>query len=161
MWELTEEEQEERVRLYLERIEMFLTQVRGWCEARQLVIKAFSFVGSEEGLPDYTVPYFLISLPNGRKLCELKPTGALTLTGQGRIDLKGRIDRHIFIYHVDDRPIVDGRRWLADESIHGRLARGVNGSGWYWLENRALRQKFVDETLFFDILSDAANHEIV
>ncbi|CAM2156604.1 conserved protein of unknown function [Pararobbsia alpina] len=163
MWdELTKEDKEQRLELYLKRVDAFLAQVREWCSTRPLVLTEFLIGKGELAMPDYVVPALRIATLTGKKLGEVLPTGALTLTGAGQICIKVSIVNHRLSFQTDPRPIVDGKRepLILDGSYERKVRRGVNGDGWYWLENRALKLKPVTEALFFELLSDGARYEI-
>jgi hypothetical protein len=163
MWdELTKEDKEQRLELYLKRVDAFLAQVREWCSTRPLVLTEFLIEKGELAMPDYVVPGLRIATLDGKKLGELWPTGALTLTGAGQIRMKVCIDSHLLSFQTDPRPIVDGKRQSVgrDGPYELQVRRGVDGDGWYWLENRALKLKPVNEARFFELLSDGAPYEI-
>jgi hypothetical protein len=154
---------EEKVRLYRERVAAFMERAQGWCTARGLVIDEIPTELFEEALPAYRAASLRILTPDRKPLAELLPTGSAIIGALGRIDLRGTLARHAFLFQTGRGPTISISATTAD----GRTSRdtpqpmisGIDGDGWYWYEASVRRAKRVDESLFLDLLTDVSDYE--
>ncbi|PMS16893.1 hypothetical protein C0Z18_22405 [Trinickia dabaoshanensis] len=157
------DEFEEKVRLYRDRVAAFMMQAHGWCTARGLVVEEVTTELLEEALPKYEANSLHILTPDRQPLAELLPTGSAIIGALGRIDLRGTLARHAFLFQTGKGPRVS----LSDTSADGKtssdtprpIISGIEGDGWYWYEAFIRRAKQVDENLFLDLLTDVSDYE--
>jgi hypothetical protein len=152
------EQHAEKVKVYLERLNAFLAQVRAWCEVRNLVLAETKVDLNEEGLPRYEASGLRISTLDGRLLASLTPIGSAIIGAQGRVDLAGRMATHALLYHTKQDPALSVR--INGKSERSKpLLSGVDSDSWYWVEAKVRKARRVDESLFIDLLSDASDYD--
>jgi hypothetical protein len=154
---------EEKVRLYRDRVNAFMVQAQGWCAARGLVVDTTSSELFEEALPKYEATSLRILTPDRQPLAELLPTGSAIIGALGRIDLRGALARHAFLFQTGKGATISVGAAIADGRTSSDMARpitsGIDGDGWYWYEASIRRAKRVDESLFLDLLTDVSDYE--
>lgn len=144
---------------YIQRLTALLDEIDGWCRTLGLQTERHPVAMHEESTGRYEGPGLRI-LKDGMPVAKMVPVGSQTIAADGRVDLAGRICRHVFLFYLEtncrDEPtaIVDGRCIYTTSPIR----RGVDRDGWYWLESKSLRVKRVDENLFIDLLMDVSDH---
>jgi len=150
-----------KAKLYVDRVRELLTQVRGWCEERQLNIWSDSTELNEELMPKYSAPKLAISTNDGLTIARIVPMGAAIIGAQGRVDLIGQFSRHAFLYHVGMGPTVAVTvgTMRAGDPLRKPILSGVDGDGWYWIEASVRRAKQVEEELFIELLTDVSDYE--
>ncbi|MGS1035951.1 hypothetical protein [Burkholderia glumae] len=153
------EQAKEKVVKYLERVRAFETEVRRWCEARQLTIVEHTADLFEPFVEKYQAPALKVLLGDGSQIAELVPAGSNIIGALGRIDLIGRMARHPFLFYSGKGPAIAINVAGQPGPTPQPIVAGIDGEGWYWLETSITRAKRVDETLFIDLLSDATDHE--
>ncbi|WP_321871712.1 hypothetical protein [Paraburkholderia tropica] len=147
---------------YLEHLKSLYEDVREWCAKRGLQVVEGAVEMNEQGLPHYEAPKITITR-DGAPVAELVPLGAAIIGARGRVDLKGRLSRHAFLFQVGRGPSITIRATHEGSTSHDGPARpmiqGIDGDGWYWLESHARRAKRVDEALFGDLLADVSDYD--
>lgn len=154
---------EEKVRLYRQRVAAFMVQAHVWCTARGLVVDTIPTELFEEAIPKYEATSLRILTPDRQPLAELLPTGAAIIGAHGRIDLRGDLARHAFLFQTGSVSAISQAAKLADATTSDDTSQpilsGIDGDGWYWHEAFVRRAKRVDESLFLDLLTDVSDYE--
>ncbi|MBU9508494.1 hypothetical protein KTE56_18905 [Burkholderia multivorans] len=154
---------EEKVRLYRDRVAEFMGQAQGWCTARGLAIEEIATELFEEALPKYQATSLRILTPDRQPLAELLPTGSAIIGALGRIDLRGTLARHAFLFQTGRGPMISISATTADGKTSSDTPKpmisGIDGHGWYWYEASVRQAKRVDESLFLDLLTDVSDYE--
>lgn len=154
---------EEKVRLYRHRVAAFMAQAQGWCTARGLVVDELPTALLEEALPKYEAASLRIFTPDRQPLAELLPTGSAIIGALGRIDLRGTLARHAFLFQTGGEPTISLGATTGDGRTSSNTSRpivsGIDNDGWYWHEASVRRAKRVDESLFLDLLTDVSDYE--
>jgi hypothetical protein len=148
---------------YIKWINELYGQVKKWVGTKNLVTKEKEVELNEELLGKYKVPGLLIEEKKGKKIAELKPAGALIIGAMGRVDVIGELDRANLVYMEPSGPgIVITEKVTGEEPQRPSrpLFRGVDRSGWYWIESARLgRAKPVTQELFIDLLTEVSDYE--
>ena len=146
---------------YVQRVETFLTEARGWCERHGLAVERGVVKLREERMAEYDAPTLAIST-DGMPVAKILPVGSKIIGAQGRIDLVGRVTRHAFLFYVGKGPVISEQSVVAGKATRSSsmpMHSGVDGDGWYWIEATVRRAKRVEETLFLDLLTDVSDYE--
>jgi hypothetical protein len=152
-------ETKHRVDEYLQRLHDLYAQVRGWL-ADQPVILAEKSVAITEMLPgQYQAPSLEVVSQTGAPVAVLQPIGSWIIGALGRVDLSGTNDTAVLLYLP-----AGGGQWRVtiggEETRTAPFFRGVDHSGWYWIENVRLgRARSVDGELFLDLLVEVSDYE--
>lgn len=146
---------------YVQYVRNLLSEVRGWCEGRDLTVDSNVVTINQEGIPKYEAPSLHVS-KGGVALARLEPVGSKVICAQGRVELIGRMHRRqglVFRVAADatfPKPNSAGEK--TGRYKPPTLAR-VDKDGWYWTEGAVLRPKLVDESLFLDLLTYVSDYE--
>jgi hypothetical protein len=154
---------DEKVKLYQERVAAFMAQAREWCLAHGLKVKDIPTDILEEGLDKYRADSLRILSPIDQPLAELLPTGSAIIGAQGRINLIGSLARHAFLYQTGKGPAIQVTATTvagaSSKDFPTPLYRGIDGDGWYWFESSMRKAVRVDENTFLDLLTDVSDYE--
>jgi hypothetical protein len=154
---------EEKVRQYQERVTAFMAQAQAWCAAHGLVTDEVAAELVEEGLPKYSAASLHILTADRKHVAELLPTGSAIIGALGRIDLRGALARHAFLFQTGAGPSISSSATTTDGKTTSDtpqpMISGIAGDGWYWYEAFVRRAKRVDESLFLDLLTDVSDYE--
>ena len=146
---------------YVQRVETFLSEARGWCESHGLAVERGAVTLTEERMAAYDAPSLAISA-GGMPVAKILPVGSKVIGAQGRIDLVGRVTRHALLFYVGKHPVISEQTVVAGKAAHSSsmpILSGVDGDGWYWIEATVRRAKRVEEALFLDLLRDVSDYE--
>lgn len=95
----------EKVATYQQRVREFMDQARGWCTAHGLRVDEIPTHVLESYTPQYEARSMrILTADSDIPIAELLPTGSAIIGAQGRIDLKGRLARHAFLYQTGKGP---------------------------------------------------------
>lgn len=164
----TQEQAQDPVATYLARVDALLSEIASWLDRRGIPYERKTAEVVEEEFGTYEVPVLFIPTPQHDRLFEVRPYGASVIGAEGRVDIKGRIERIALVYFTPPGPTVV-RKTLArtaegtrtEESVPRPMWRGITARGWYWVADpRNARVQLLDETLFFDLVSRVTDYDL-
>ncbi|GAB2903367.1 hypothetical protein GCM10027093_45730 [Paraburkholderia jirisanensis] len=146
---------------YVQRVTIFLQEVSDWCRGRELTVEYGAVTLREEFVAPYEAASLHIS-KDGVPLGRIVPVGSRIIGAEGRVDLIGQLARHPIVYHVWKDSALSTRAISNEKAItspstpnRSRLKR----DGWHWTEAKVRPAKFIDESLFLDLLTDVSDYE--
>lgn len=90
------------------------------------------------------------------------PVGAWVIGANGRVDLIGKYDKTIIVNLEKDGPALSTTIKIGDhqETSTRQLYKGIEKTGWYWIEDRRRgKAHLLDKDLFFELLSEVSDYE--
>ncbi|WP_175992779.1 hypothetical protein [Burkholderia vietnamiensis] len=154
----------EKVATYQQRVKDFMVQAHGWCTAHGLRVEETPTHVLESYTPKYEARSIrILTVDSDIPIAEVLPTGSAIIGAHGRIDLRGRLARHAFLYQTGKGPGIGITTTAADGTISHEaptpIYSGIDGDGWYWYEASIRKAKRVDEALFLDLITDVSDYE--
>lgn len=146
---------EQTLRSFCEQIEDLYKNVGEWLESTPLRTAREEIQINEEVFGAYSVPVLIMRNGADRLVAKIVPVGAHVIGAQGRVDLKGRHDDEILVFLKDAGPTIESVLEVggSGKTIKTQLYKGVEESGWYWIEDkRRGKAHKVSRELFFELL---------
>lgn len=145
--------QQEKQRLYLQRVEDLFLQIKTWLpEGLTATINHESRKPVRDETGEYFPPVLTITRTDKEEpdnfVADLFPAGCSVLLAEGLVELRGAIGEEPILYMIKDNLMID--------DAHGGtrpMYRGLSENGWYWLESaRRSRAVLLDDEVFIDLL---------
>jgi len=156
------ETNEDLLKAYLQNVASLLIDIESWSVRHGLSITREPLEISEEDYGTYQAEKMTLT-EDGRTIAEIVPIGCSIVGSYGRVDLIGMINREVISYmkkggpYITQSELVDG---VMTDVRKKYFYRGINETGWYWIESTRLgRAKQFDEALFFDLLAAVSDYE--
>ena len=136
---------------YLKNIVSLYSMVKEWLSEKTLVSKEIQHTIIEEASGSYNTNKMSIIGKDNTQIAEIVPIGAWTIGAKGRVDLIGDYDQQVLIYLTSE---------LVNSVSSKQLYKGVENSGWYWIEdNRRAKAHLINKELFFELLEEVSDNE--
>lgn len=156
------ETNENQLKEYLQNVSVLFANIKNWSVKRGLEVNTTTLEISEEEYGTYKIEKLILT-DGVNNIAEAIPIGRSILGSEGRVDLVGLLDREVISYMKQGGPfmthteLIDG---MMKEVRKTYFYRGINETGWYWIESTRLgRAKKFDEALFFDLLASVSDYE--
>ena len=139
-------------------------EVKKWIKEKNLVVQERDVEINEEVTGRYKAPGLYILDKHGRQIAELLPMGAWIIGAEGRVDIRGQLDRANLIYLQAGGPHI--KTSVSDSS--GKLEegswplfKGIGQAGWYWIEDKLRgKARLIDGELFMELLSEVSDYGV-
>lgn len=148
---------------YISSVRELFKQVDSWLKEKNLKTKRENTQIHEEASGPYTAPMLKIFDPNSQCIAELRPIGTWIIAAKGRIDLIGKLDKTTLVELDKGGPHITTSIAVGDQAekpISKPLYKGIDASGWYWIEDK-LRGKahLINKDLFLELLAEVSDYE--
>ena len=143
------------------RIDELYSNIDSWLSSYGLTALTEEPEINEENSGIYKVNQLAI-YDKEEKIARMMPVGAWVIGANGRVDLIGKFDRTIIVYIEKEgssltTTIKDGDR---QETFSTQFYKGIEETGWYWIENRRHgKAHLLDKELFLELLSEVSDYE--
>jgi hypothetical protein len=152
---------EQTLRCLCEQIEDLYKNVEKWLETTSLQTTREEIEIHEEAFGAYGVPVLIMRNGADRLVAKMVLVGAHVIGAQGRVNLKGRHDDEILLFLNDGGPTIESvlEDGGSGKAIKTQLYKGVEESGWYWIEDkRRGKAHKVSRELFFELLGSVSDY---
>lgn len=148
---------------FLKRVDDLFAEIQNWSKEANLVVLSSLTAINEEELGLYDAPELEITTGEGKKIARIVPVGACVIAANGRVDIKGSFD-NVIIAHLDKggpKMITAVRDSNGNElsSSTTPFYKGVDETGWYWIENARNKAHKLNSDLFIELLTEVSDDE--
>lgn len=150
---------------FIARVNTLYSEVGSWLENEPFSTRKETIEINEKLAGKYEIESLTISDNEGILIAELRPIGAWIIAAEGRVDIIGKSDNENLVYIVSDGPHVTMQEKTENQKIQRSsrpIFKGIEGSGWYWIESKRLgRARLLDKNLFIDLMSVVSDYELI
>ena len=155
---------QQQLEFFIQATKILFLDIERWTNKLNLDCKLSPISITEEACGTYSIDKLVIQSKQGGKIVEVIPIAAFVLGANGRIDINGIFDSITIIHLNKGGPSMTQTHHDEDDKpyitrIH-YFYRGIEESGWYWIENKVSRKGHrIGEEVFVDILMDISDYE--
>lgn len=142
-----DESAQSKLNEYRQAVKALYQRVSDWVKDGSLIPAEKEICLDEEAVGPYKISELSLSPANGKPIARLRPAGAWVVAAKGLVELVGDLDKIPLIY--------------ADpESTPPQIFKGIERSGWYWVEDkRRGKAHLLDKSIFTDLLAEVSDYE--
>ena len=147
---------------YLNSINELYQNIDIWLSSSDLATSQEKIEITEEASGKYNAHKLIIKDVKKDTVASIVPVGAWVIGANGRVDLIGKYDIVIIINLEKGEPLLTTEITVGDhqETSSTKFYKGINETGWYWIEDRRRgKAHLLNKELFHELLSEVSDYE--
>lgn len=160
---MTTEAAKHQVELFKESVHKMYAEVESWIAGTELRAERTPIELNEEDSGKYAIDQLVLKTADGKIIARFRPEAAFVLSGKGRIDIIGTVDRIILLDLEEGGPTYKTLVLVGDRMEERTIPfyRGAGRSGWHWIDERGDgNAHFLSKGIFFEILEHISDYGI-
>ncbi len=147
---------------FLKGIDELYASINSWLSSYGLPTLTEQIEITEEISGTYKAHKLTIHDEKKETIANIIPVAAWVIGANGRVDLTGKYDKVIIVNLEKSAPSLTTTMRVNDhqETSHRQFYKGIEKTGWYWIEDRRRgKAHLLDKKLFLDLLSEVSDYE--